>query len=144
MKLVRDGSDVLYMVSSDVKKEECLNHLLDGMWDCMRKNNGCGLAANQVGYAKRVFVMDAGGCCLEIINPVITKRFGGRKRKKECCLSYPGKEKFVSRYDRIVIEGFDREFNPIKKKLDKLAARCAQHELDHLNGVTLFKPKEEK
>lgn len=137
-KILKEDKEELYCVAEDVPKGFDVSELLDNMWETMNSKKGCGLAGNQVGELKRVFVMEAGGCCLEIINPIITKKFCGKKLGMEGCLSFPEKQKMVLRYDRIILEGFDRNWNPIKKKMSKFSARCAQHEIDHLNGKTIF------
>ena len=62
--------------------------LLDDMYDTMRKANGVGLAAPQVGILRRVVVIDVGDGLIELVNPVITYA-KGRVRDTEGCLSFP-------------------------------------------------------
>jgi peptide deformylase len=124
LRKVPEGTDVTQLVSD--------------MFDFMYKNKGIGLAANQVGNSSRVFVMDAGCFKQEFINPVITKRYGGSVRSEEGCLSFPNRKKTMFRNRQIIIEGFDKDWNPVKRKLKGIASICAQHELDHLNGKTIL------
>jgi len=98
---------------------------------------GIGLAAPQIGVSKRIIVIKIGGRWEAIINPEITwhtkKKVGGTEE----CLSYPGVRRRVARYSSIVVHGFNEQWQPVKFKLKKMTARCAQHEIDHLNGVTI-------
>lgn len=104
---------------------------------------GVGLSAPQIGYDLRVFVMDM--ALLEIpgspifINPEITHRSSQTAIANEGCLSWEGGEPTVSvkRSLKITIKAFGGDGKPFKMKLEGLAARCAQHEIDHLNGYNL-------
>lgn len=135
MKVITTAA--LTTIGTPVTEGEDVTDLIDGMFQIMYESNGVGLAANQVGSIKRVFVMHANGFKQEFINPVITKRRCGKSTAKEGCLSYPGLLMPMTRDKQITIEGFDRDWKPIKRKLRGVAARCAQHELDHLNGITI-------
>lgn len=103
----------------------------------MYQGRGVGLSANQVGELKRIIVIHADGFKQVIINPVIIKTYGGKSTQKEGCLSSPGLQVVKVRFKQIIVEGFDENWKPIKRKLKGLAARCVQHEIDHLNGVTI-------
>jgi peptide deformylase len=127
----------LTSVSKEVERDEDVSELLDAMWLEMKESRGIGLAANQIGVLKRVIIINAKGFSQEFINPVITKKYGGKAMSVEGCLSFPGIQVKVSRYKNIVIEGLDGNMNPVKRKLKGLQAYCAQHEVDHLNGITI-------
>lgn len=114
-----------------------ISSLLDEMAEIMYSNNGIGLAANQVGLLARVIVMHAGKHKIELINPVIVRRSGKRSGRIEGCLSYPGKKAVVMRHPRITIKGLDRGWKEVSYNLKGIEAICAQHEVDHLNGVTI-------
>lgn len=122
--LIQEGADV--------------NEIINGMWEAMYKNKGIGLAANQIGELKRIIVMDVQGLKLEVINPILIPRKGGMRKVEEGCLSFPNKKVMMRRYKRVVLCGFDKNWKPIKRKLSGLSAVCAQHEVDHLNGITIF------
>jgi len=136
--LLRFGSDpALHTICENIPTDYDVDSLLDTMWETMYGQKGIGLAAPQIGQTKRAIVMHVKGLKLELINPIITKMYGGKTTSKEGCLSFPGKQVSMLRYKQVVIEGYDRNWKPIKRKLKGLAAMCAQHEVDHLNGVTI-------
>ncbi|MFH0772246.1 MAG: peptide deformylase [Candidatus Omnitrophota bacterium] len=111
--------------------------LIKGMIETMRSSGGVGLAANQVGVSKRIFVFnpfpqeewkaDA------LINPVIIKRDGAEKIE-EGCLSLPGVAADVRRYNRVTAKGLDINGKPVRFEAKGLLARIIQHEIDHLDG----------
>jgi len=136
--LLRFGSaPALHRVCEIITGDDDAAALLDTMWDAMYGAKGIGLAAPQIGVIKRAIVMHVKGFKLELINPTITKQYGGQVTSKEGCLSYPGVKVNVLRYKCVVIEGFTRDHKPVERKLKGLAAMCAQHEVDHLNGITI-------
>jgi peptide deformylase len=137
MKVIKNGNSPLSVVAEEVREGEDVSTLLDSMWATMYASKGIGLAANQVGELKRVFVMHANGLKQEFINPVITKSYGGKTTNREGCLSYPGVTVPVIRYKQVIVNAFDRKGKPFKRKLKGLAAFCAQHEIDHLDGITI-------
>ena len=94
-----------------------------------------GLAANQVNYNKRIFVMEMGFKKIVVINQVITKRRGTQK-SHEGCLSVPATyfDMFV-RDEIIDVEFYDQNFNKQKIKLKGFAAVVFSHEIHHLDGI---------
>lgn len=114
-----------------------MTRLIEKMKEATTTWGGVGLAANQVGVLKRVIYIKCGPFKQIIINPVITRNFGGQTTNREECLSYPGLSVLKVRSKKVRVEGFDEDWNPIHFKLNKLAARCVQHEVDHLNGITI-------
>lgn len=112
-----------------------LHKLLDDMADTMYDADGVGLAAPQVGISKRVIVMDCGDGLIEIVNPEIVDFKGEQFDYPEGCLSIPGLRGDVRRHQWIKLRGQDRLGNEIELTADELLSRCAQHEIDHLNGV---------
>jgi len=126
----------LKQVSEDVPMA-CDNKLLiSEMWQALNETGGVGLAAIQIGYADRVIIINTDKCKMVVANPVLSE---GKypKQSKEGCLSVPNKQVKVERFNHIVISGFDENWNPVKKKLKALSAFVAQHEVDHLNGITI-------
>lgn len=110
------------------------------MIEFMEQNHGIGLAANQIGIAKRVFVI--GSKKIEgfpepfaVFNPVITEVSEEQSLDKEGCLSYPGLWLSIKRPSVIQVEFQDSLGNTHEVGMSGLIARCFQHELDHLNGV---------
>lgn len=137
LKIRKQGNPILKQVAEEVPKGENVNPLISAMFLTMRQNNKVSLAANQVGELKRIIVIGIDGFQQEFINPVITKRYGNKGLSREECLSFPGKIVKIKRYKQIIVEGFDRDWQPIRRKLKSFTAYCVQHEVDHLNGITI-------
>jgi peptide deformylase len=110
-----------------------LRALIADMFDTMHAAEGIGLAAPQVGQKERVFVMDVDDEPMAMVNPEIVEREGS-ERAEEGCLSIPEIFGDVDRATRIVVRALDAEGKPFETELTALAARCVQHELDHLDG----------
>ena len=129
----------LRTVSSPVKfpLDDKTERLIKWMIKMMYKNYGIGLAAVQVGYQSRIFVMDctrAGESPQVFINPEIHKKSKESMIDFEGCLSAPGKRGEVRRYLRITLNYQDEKGEEQTKTFYNLAARCVQHEMDHLDG----------
>ncbi len=110
------------------------------MCDFMIQEGGIGLAANQIGIAKRVFVM--GSSRIEgfptpfaLFNPEILEASEEQVLEKEGCLSYPDLWLAVKRPAVIKVKYQNSKGDIIEAGMSGLIARCFQHELDHLNGV---------
>lgn len=97
---------------------------------------GVGLAANQIGVDKRLFVYDVGDGPLSIVNPVITEA-RGEWDYEEGCLSVPGLHWNIVRPKEVHLTGYDLDGRELSIEADELLARVFQHELDHLDGVLL-------
>ena len=97
-----------------------------------------GVAAPQIGILKRIILVRLSTGMWVFINPHITSRLGSRTVSREGCLSFPelGQVK-KKRYKRITIEGFTPKWNPISFNLKGLDAFILQHEIDHLDGITI-------
>ena len=111
--------------------------LIKWMARAMYQNLGIGLAAIQVGYELRIFIMDctrAQNNYQVFINPKIIKTSDEMLTDYEGCLSVPGKQGEVKRYLRITINYKNEEGEEHTKTFYNLEARCIQHELDHLDG----------
>jgi len=106
----------------------------------MIDNNGIGLAANQIGLAKRVFVMGSNNIPnfptpFAVFNPVIKEASTELILDQEGCLSYPDLFLTVKRPSWIIAEYQDSEGNLKEIRVDGYLSKCFQHEYDHLNGV---------
>ncbi len=114
---------------------------LKDMIETMYHDHGGGLAANQVGLFKRMFVMDDSpehNHPLCFVNPEIVER-EGELVEEEGCLSFPGIVVKVKRSHRIKVRALDFNGQPFEVEYDgNYACRCVQHELDHLNGVVFL------
>jgi peptide deformylase len=111
--------------------------ILDQMYILMKASGGVGLAANQVGLAMQLIVIEAGGEIYKLINPKITKREGSITLQ-EGCLSFPGIELEVKRSHKVFIEALDQKGKSVSLKPEGVLAVVFQHEIDHINGVTFI------
>ncbi|MEG0979940.1 MAG: peptide deformylase [Oscillospiraceae bacterium] len=114
--------------------DDRLIQLLDDMAETMYKEEGCGLAAVQVGILKRVVVVDVGEGLLELINPEVISE-EGEQNEAEGCLSFPGENGITSRPAIVKIKAQNRNGQWCVYKGEELKARCFCHEIDHLNGI---------
>jgi peptide deformylase len=125
--------------------------LVDDMIDTMRQAPGVGLAAPQVGELSRLIVVEY---CNEeneeippklyvMANPEITRASQETVLGTEGCLSVPGIQGDVERYESITVKGLNRHGHPMTVKAKDWLARIFQHEIDHLDG-TLFVDRAEK
>lgn len=103
----------------------------------MRRWQGVGLAAPQVGCLDQLIVAEAGGQTILWANPVIVERNGAEK-SKEGCLSLPGKTVEVCRSFCIWVQAINEANRKVECKLEGLLARIIQHEIDHLHGVLIL------
>lgn len=137
-KLTHSQHPILQEVSLHCNQDDTtLKQLIADMWEVMRYHHGQGFAACQIGVSKRVIVINSNGFRQAFINPRITKHYGGKITVNEGCLSFPGVFVSIVRFKQAIIEGFDEDWQPITRKLKGPAAICAQHEVDHLDGITL-------
>lgn len=119
--------------------DDSLRTLVADLYETMALYNGVGLAANQVGVAQRVFVVDVpheDGTHdrFAVVNPVLTER-KGKQKDEEGCLSMPGIAEEVERALVLRLRGFDEHGQPIDRIVQGFLARAVQHEADHLDGV---------
>ncbi|MFM1650629.1 peptide deformylase [Brevibacillus sp. B_LB10_24] len=135
--IVKHPDPILREKSKEVTKFNAnLHKLLDDMAETMYENDGVGLAAPQIGILKRAIVMDCGDGLIEVVNPEIVEHKGEQKENyPEGCLSIPGLRGDVRRHKWVKLRGQDRNGNPFEMEAEDLLSRCAQHEIDHLNGV---------
>src|SRR6202789_1229877 len=97
---------------------------------------GTGLAANQVGVQRRIFVYDVGDGARTVINPRIIES-DGEWTYEEGCLSIPGLSWDIVRPNTVHLVGLDLDGNEFSIEADELEGRVFQHELDHLDGILL-------
>ncbi len=107
------------------------------MIQLMKTFNGIGLAGNQVGLLKRVFVLKLknGSEPFALFNPKIVSESSNIQDSEEGCLSFPNLWLGVKRPREIDVEYLDKSGNQCKIRLTGIDARCFLHELDHLNGI---------
>ncbi|MBQ9730426.1 MAG: peptide deformylase [Clostridia bacterium] len=133
--VVQDGDEVLRQKCFPVENfDGKLHELLNDMKDTVKKEDGAGLAAPQVGVLRRVVVIDVPEGYFEMINPVILG-VKGEQRGYEGCLSVRGKRGVVSRPMKVKVAFYDRNGEKHVMQTKGLFARAVCHELDHLDGV---------
>jgi peptide deformylase len=128
--------------------------LVADMLETMYDAHGVGLAAQQIGEALMVTVIDVTGVTdrpstmeidgravdpekhmpVVLINPVVTP-FGAPAKGPEGCLSFPEIYSDVTRLESVEVSAIDAEGKPVKFRAGGLLARAVQHEVDHLNGI---------
>jgi len=132
---------ILRRVADPIERfDDALRDLVHAMFSRMKKSNGVGLAAPQVGLRQRVLVLNPTGekaDDLALVNPTIVARAGPRVVYDEGCLSFPGIFAEIVRPERCTVRAFDPLGNPIEKEFEEFTSRIIQHEYDHLEGVLL-------
>ena len=133
------GSPVLRQHAAPVATVDTpVQQLVDDLLETMRAAKGVGLAANQVGVARRVAVVDVGEedpPPLVLINPVVVERSDELETAEEGCLSIPDIFGDVERHARVVVEALDRDGEKFRVAAQGYKARAIQHEIDHLDGI---------
>ena len=139
LKLVKEPDPILKQKAERWDFENHVNAAVieREMLDIMRESNGIGLAANQVGLLRRVFVMKLqDGREIGCFNPWIMFGDNDKIEDTEGCLSFPNLWLKVERHNKITAAYLDNTGKQCIIELEGIDARCFQHELDHLDGIT--------
>ena len=163
LPVVKYGSPVLRQKGAQIEKVTPeIKQFIADMFETMKENHGVGLAAQQVGRALQLTVIDVSGVedrpswvevdgervevetimPLVLINPEV-KAVGEQVKGNEGCLSFPEIFGEITRPESVDVKALDAKFKPIAFRCGGLLARAVQHEGDHLNGV-LFIDRMEK
>ena len=141
-KVVTYGHPILRKVSSDITDFSNIDSLIQDLFDTMYEFDGIGLASNQIGIDKRIFVVDISHMeesdeesnkPLVFINGRVDNTVGSDV-DSEGCLSLPEIRINVERYESIRYKYLDRDLNKHSRNFSGLLARIIQHENDHLDG----------
>jgi len=141
LELVKAPDPRLKLISQPIAEVDSkLRRFMDDMIETMYAENGIGLAAIQVGIAKRVAVidLDPGGPKskpIYLINPRVVDADGELSTYHEGCLSVPEVWDDVKRPARVTVEYMDENGKTQIVKAEGLFATCLQHEIDHINGL---------
>ncbi|KAG3029025.1 hypothetical protein PC128_g7961 [Phytophthora cactorum] len=147
MTLVFLGNSALRRMSKSVAdvRAPAVRRLLEDLDKEVRDEAGVGIAAPQLAHNLRMFLMlknmpenedDLGNLEYQaVLNPEIVAMSNSTKRDFEGCLSVPGYQGIVKRFEEIRVQYQDAEGRKIQETLTDFPARVFQHELDHLNGV---------
>lgn len=133
-----EGMNILTMRSEKVAKGEDISELIRDLIDTAQahKERCVGLAAIQIGVAKRVCVIiDGDDHWMPIINPIVVARSKTTHMSEEGCMSVEG-TRTVKRYDSITIMS-DVSGKPKKRVIGGMHAVILQHEMDHMNGIVI-------
>jgi len=133
-KILRQKSSIVEKVDKDIQK------LMDDMLETMYAAPGIGLAAIQVGVAKRIIVLDIAPKDsprnpMYFINPEIVQRSENHVTYEEGCLSVPGQFAEIDRPEKCHIKYLDYQGEKKEIKAEGMLATCIQHEIDHLEGI---------
>lgn len=134
----------IHLLGSPVLREQAkaigtvddeVRDLVRDLFDTMHADSGIGLAANQVGIARRVAVVQTeDDDAVILIDPEIVER-EGQIRGEEGCLSIPDIFADVNRARRIIVETTTLDNERVRIEAQDLQARAVQHEIDHLDGI---------
>lgn len=146
-KIVTFPDERLHVVCKDCEVgDRSLVRLAKTMAKEMYANSGVGIAAPQIGSDLRIIVVDCDYDIedkstrdpLVLVNPEIIETSGEPVEDTEGCLSCPGISVPITRKPNVTVRFFDLEGAEWEIEGDALLGRCLQHEIDHLNGITLF------
>ena len=133
------GDPVLKSRATPVKDfDGSLERLAQDMLRIMRENEGVGLAANQTGRLKRIFVAAYEDQEFVVINPMVEWSSESTEKDEEGCLSLPGTRVEIERPYAVTVSGKDTSGTTVRLEAEGLLARIFQHEIDHLNGVLIL------
>jgi peptide deformylase len=139
MKLYLEDDPILKQKADNWDFENHINAAVieREMIETMKSSNGIGLAGNQVGLLRRVFVMKLqDGREIGCFNPWIMVGDNDLINGEEGCLSFPNLWIKVERHNKITAAYLDNTGKQCIIELEGIDSRCFQHELDHLDGVT--------
>ncbi len=128
------------------KIDDSVRELAERMLDAMYESEGCGLAAPQLGECVRLVVIDCDYTTdspksrnpYVLINPKIVTADGDLRTFSEGCLSFPGISVDVDRPNHVIVHAENLDGDLMQYEAEgNLMAVCLQHEIDHLDGVTM-------
>ena len=134
------GNPVLREVSQPVENfDQKIKDLVSDMVDTLKKANGLGLSAVQIGVLKRIFIVDLSAVNINatlkvFINPEIIEKSEESTEMEEGCLSFPGIYQKISRSAKVKIKASDINGKEFTVEADGLLARAFLHEHNHLEG----------
>ena len=138
--LIEFPNDILFQKSLEVVTFDAdLISLLDKMETVLKAERGLGLSAVQVGSLQRVIIVKNEDEYIKMVNPIVLVGESSKETYiRESCLSFKGISLAVHRKEDCVVNFHTPEGEPKMLALEGLIARVVQHELDHLNGITLY------
>lgn len=135
LPILEEGAEILRGQAEPVERvTKRIQRLISDMIETMRRAEGVGLAAPQVGQGLRVIVIDVGEGPLALVNPELVAA-QGQETDIEGCLSIPGRVGYVTRAAEVTVRGVNRQGQETEVRGTGLLARALQHEIDHLEGI---------
>ena len=129
--------DILFLgqKSEEATKEDM--HVVTDLEDTLKEHRSecVGMAANMIGYKKRIIIVSMGFMDMIMINPVIIRK-DGEYEAEEGCLSLSGQRK-TKRHKGITVSFLDKNLKPHKQEFTGSVAQIIEHECDHLEGVII-------
>ncbi len=135
LDVIKYGHPTLRQMAEPYAPGEIDEQFVQDMIETMRTKDGVGLAAPQVNVSKRFIVVMEADQIHALVNPEIIAHSETQVTDTEGCLSIPGLQASVPRWEKVIVRAFD--VNGEKKEISArgLLSRVLQHEIDHLNGV---------
>jgi peptide deformylase len=141
--IIQHPNEILLKYSDPMKEGDKLC-FLGMMQDAMKEHKGVGISAVQVGVLKRAVVIQHEDKNLVLINPIITNSTGIIETQKEGCLSYPGLLVPIERPNGVWVHWQNIESDFQSRWFYGMSARVVQHEIDHLEGKTIYQQASHK
>jgi peptide deformylase len=129
--------DPLFLAQKSEPATEADRQVIEDLTDTLKANSDrcVGMAANMIGYKKRIIIVTAGFMDMILINPVLVSK-SGVYETEEGCLSLSGVRKTI-RYDQITVRYLDMKFSEHTQTFSGYIAQIIQHECDHLEGILI-------
>lgn len=130
--------DTEFLSQKSIQATKQDRHIVQDLLDTIEAHSEhcVGMAANMIGYLKRIIVVNIEGQYHMMINPEILKASGNLYEAEEGCLSLKGVRK-VKRYERIKVTYLDENFKIKIKSFTGYSAQIIQHEIDHCDGILI-------
>jgi peptide deformylase len=146
--IVEHPNEILGLKCEDVQKDENVEELIERMINVLRESGGVGLAAPQVGSLKKIIIIDEHAetdmsSPRAMVNPRIVKSSTKTEYEVEQCLSIPGRKFRVERPKSVWVNYMNSSGKTHRVFVNGFEARIIQHEIDHLDGITILDRGEE-
>ena len=135
LDVINYGHPLLRQIAEPYQKDEVTEEFIQDMLETMKEEDGVGLAAPQVNVSKRLITLTDFKNEYVLFNPEIIAHSEQKKTDIEGCLSLPGLQAMVPRYEKVIVRAMNQDWEPVEIKGSGLLAVVLQHEIDHLNGI---------
>lgn len=129
--------DIFFLNQKSEKATKADTQIIKDLQDTLtaHKDSCVGMAANMIGYNKRIIIVTVGMINMVLVNPIIVKK-AFPYETEEGCLSLEGVRK-TTRYKEIEVEFEDISFKKQRRKFSDWTAQIIQHEIDHCDGIII-------